>query len=53
MTKRALAPNGRKHGLRARLARLDRSKTVLTFERDARIYLWSTDRARARVVVKY
>lgn len=50
--KRETAPNGRKHGLRARLALETRSKTVLTCTSEARTYLWSTDRARARVVVR-
>lgn len=51
--KRETAPNGRKHGLRARLALEMRSRTVLTCTSDARAYLWSTDRARARVIVKH
>ena len=53
LPKRETAPAGRKHGLRARLALSDRSKTVLTFESGARTYLWSTDRGRARIVVKH
>ena len=51
--KRETSPNGRKHGLRARPAREARSKTVLTCMSQARTYLWSTDRARARVIVKH
>jgi len=50
--KRETVPQGRKHGLRARLALETRSRTVLTCTSQARTYLWSTDRARARVVVK-
>lgn len=53
MIKREPASNGRKHGLRARLALETRSKTVLTCTSEARTYLWSTDRARPRLVVKH
>ena len=48
--KKTISPNGRRHGLRARLAVEARaSKTVLTFESGARVYLWTTDRSRSRV----
>lgn len=43
-------PAARRHGLRARLA--GREKTVVTFERRAQVYCWSTDRGR-RPVVKH
>jgi hypothetical protein len=46
--------NGRRHGLRARPALEGRAaKTVLTFERRAQVYHWSTDRGRARSVVRH
>jgi hypothetical protein len=47
--------NGRKHGLKARLAGAARdSKLVLTFESGAQTYHWTTDRGRtARVVLKH
>lgn len=52
--KRAPAPNGRRHGLRARLPVEARTcKTVLVFESGAQVYHWTTDRPRARVVVKH
>ncbi|MEK7384564.1 MAG: hypothetical protein AAB262_14950 [Elusimicrobiota bacterium] len=51
--KREPVPNGRKHGLRARVPLETRNKTVLTCTSEARAYLWSTDRARARVVVRH
>jgi hypothetical protein len=54
MIKRAPVPNGRRHGHRARLNVQDRAaKTVLTFESGAQIYHWTTDRGRARGVVKH
>lgn len=46
--KRTIALNGRRHGLRARRTWEGRAeKTVLTFERRAQVYCWSTDRGRA------
>ena len=51
--KRAIGLNGRRHGLRARLALAGRSeRTVLTFERRAQVYYWSTDRGRGRPALK-
>jgi hypothetical protein len=51
--KRLIALNGRRHGLRARLALEGRTgKTVLTFERRAQVYCWSTDRGRGRPALK-
>ena len=52
--KRVIALNGRRHGLRARLALEGRvKKTVLTFERGAQVYCWSTDLVRSRPVLKH
>ena len=52
--KRAIALNGRRHGNRARLILEGRvEKTVLTFERRAQVYCWSTDRGRGRPVLKH
>ena len=52
--KRAIAFNGRRHGLRARPALEGRSeRTVLTFERRAQVYCWTTDRGRGRCVIKH
>jgi len=51
-----IAPNGRKHGLRARRARLalmERRRTSLTFERGAQAYHWTSDRGRHRLVIKH
>jgi len=52
--KKDASPNGRKHGLRSRLAleSESRNRTILTFASEARTYLWSSDRAR-RFVVKH
>ena len=52
--KRESSPNGRRHGLHARPAFKGRAaKTVLTFERRAQVYCWSTDRGRVRPVLKH
>lgn len=52
--KKTTAVTGRRHGLRARLAIEARSATtVLTFESGPRVYHWTTDRGRARVVLKH
>jgi hypothetical protein len=55
MMKKLVAPNGRRHGLRARTALVGArgAKTVLTFESGAQVYHWTTDRPRARVVLKH
>ena len=51
--KRTIAPSGRRHGLRARLSADARvEKTVVTFERRAQVYCWTTDRGR-RPVIKH
>ncbi|HXT00994.1 MAG TPA: hypothetical protein VN915_09990 [Elusimicrobiota bacterium] len=51
--KRATPAAGRRHGLRARIAGEGRAeKTVVTFERRAQVYCWTTDRGR-RPVVKH
>lgn len=51
--KRANASAGRRHGFRARLSADPRAeKTVVTFERRAQVYFWSTDRGR-RPVIKH
>lgn len=52
--KKSLSPNGRRHGLRARQNYIGRiTKTVLTFESDAQIYTWTTDRPKVRAVLKH
>ena len=52
--KKEISLSGRRHGLRARPALLDRreEKTILTFEKRAQVYCWSTDR-RGRPVLKH
>ena len=52
--KRENVSAGRRHGLRARIAGEGRAeKTVVTFERRARVYCWTTDRGRGRHVIKH
>jgi hypothetical protein len=52
--KRANVPAGRRHGLRARISGEGRAeRTVVTFERGAQVYCWTTDRARGRFVIKH
>jgi hypothetical protein len=53
--KKNVASNGRRHGLRARpaIAEARTAKTVLTFESGAQVYCWTTERPRARVVLKH
>ena len=52
--KKTNASSGRRHGLRARLSLQEREiKTVLTFESAARVYHWTTDRCREKVVLKH
>jgi len=52
--KRAMAPAGRRHGLRARGVLEGRpGKTAVTFERRAQVYCWTTDRERGRSVIKH
>ena len=55
ITKKSVVSNGRRHGLRARPALVEArsAKTVLTFESGAQVYHWTTDRPRARVVLKH
>jgi hypothetical protein len=51
--KRASALNGRRHGVRSKSSLEGRAaKTVLTFERRAQVYCWSTDRG-VRPVIKH
>lgn len=51
--KQAIAPNGRRHGLRSKYSRGARAaKTVLTFESRAKVYCWTVDRG-ARPVIKH
>ncbi|MFI5362919.1 MAG: hypothetical protein ACHQ49_13190 [Elusimicrobiota bacterium] len=51
--KKSISLNGRRHGFRTGLAVKERAeKTVLTFERGAQVYCWSTDRVRGRRVHK-
>ena len=51
--KKTASPNGRKHGMRAKVTGENRLKTTLTFEPGSRAYLWTTDRGRSRVVIKH
>lgn len=52
--KRAIASAGRRHGHRARIAGEGRAeKTIVTFERRAQVYCWTTDRGRGRSVIKH
>jgi hypothetical protein len=51
--KRAIAPSGRRHGLRARIAGEGRAEKTVTFERRAQVYCWTTDRGRGRCVIKH
>jgi hypothetical protein len=53
--KKSASPNGRKHGLRARVAASDnRLKKTLTFEPSAQVYHWTTvDFRRSRLVIKH
>jgi hypothetical protein len=51
--KKFCSPNGRRHGLRSRTVPVRSEKTVLTFERRTQVYCWTTDRGRARSVVKH
>jgi hypothetical protein len=54
MIKKTVPIGARRHGLRARPLVEERvTKTVLTFESGARVYHWTTDRPRARVVLKH
>lgn len=50
--KKNVSPNGRKHGLRSKVASENRLKTTLTFEAGSQAYHWSTVRGRARLVIK-
>ncbi|MBI4061827.1 MAG: hypothetical protein HY403_10380 [Elusimicrobia bacterium] len=51
--KKNQTPNGRKHGMRSKVASADRLKTTLTFEPASQAYLWTTDRGRSRFVIKH
>lgn len=51
--KKNTTPNGRKHGMRAKVAGENRLKTTLTFEPAVRAYYWTTDRGRSRLVIKH
>jgi len=55
MIKKPVSTGARRHGLRARPAIVEErvTKTVLTFESGAQVYHWTTDRPRARVVLKH
>jgi hypothetical protein len=51
--KRTSAVSGRRHGVRAKASPEPRGvKTVLTFERRAQVYCWSTDRG-VRPIIKH
>jgi len=47
------SPNGRKHGVRAKIPAENRLKTTLTFKPGFQAYHWSTDRGRERLVIKH
>ncbi len=51
--KKNASPNGRKHGMRSKPVNENRLKTTLTFEPRAQAYHWTTDRSRARPVIKH
>ncbi len=51
--KKNSASNGRKHGIKSRLESESRLKTTLTFETKAQAYHWTTNRGRARFVIKH
>ena len=51
--KKNASPNGRKHGMRAKVTGENRLKTTLTFEPAAQAYHWTTDRGRSRHVIKH
>lgn len=51
--KKNASQNGRKHGMRSKPVNENRLKTTLTFEPRAQAYHWSTDRSRARPVIKH
>ena len=51
--KKNASPNGRKHGIRAKLSSETRLKTTLTFKPGFQAYHWSTDRGRSRLVIKH
>lgn len=51
--KRTPAPNGRRHGLRAKTSLVGRNKTVLVFESRAQVYFWTTDRGLLRPAPKH
>lgn len=46
-------PNGRKHGMRAKVSDENRLKTTLTFEPGSQAYHWTTARGRSRLVIKH
>lgn len=50
---KAPAPNGRRHGLRAKAPAERQSKTTVVFEKRSQVYCWSTDSARSRYVHKH
>ena len=50
--KKNASPNGRKHGIRAKLWSENRLKTTLTFKPGFQAYHWSTDRGRSQLVIK-
>ena len=51
--KKNTSPQGRKHGIRAKLSSENRLKTTLTFKPGFQAYHWSTDRSRSRLVIKH
>jgi len=52
MIKREPAPNGRRHGLRAKALSAPARKSFVRFESRAQVYCWSTDRG-LRPVIKH
>ena len=51
--KKNSAPNGRKHGMRAKTSGESRMTTTLTFEPGSQAYHWTTARDRSRPVIKH
>ncbi len=51
--KKKASPNGRKHGIRAKVPAENRLKTTLTFKPGFQAYHWSTDRGRERLVIRH
>ena len=51
--KKNASPNGRKHGVLAKVPAENRLKTTLIFKPGFQAYRWSTDRGRERIIIKH